>query len=103
MKTLVSIPPMAKVTDIGATAQTSAARIPAVGRSRRRPSAINNQQVAASATALRPRARAGKGAAVPPLTAASAASSPPKRGVVMPKTGSPGLKTNPFPASRFCA
>src|SRR3989304_4699479 len=100
MKPLVSIPPMAKVTDIGATAQTSAARIPAVGRSRRRPSAINNQQVAASATALTPRAKPGKGAAVPPLTAASAASSPPKRGVVMPKTGSPRLEDESVPGEQ---
>src|SRR4030067_1288198 len=66
---LVSIPPMANVTDIGAIAQTRAAATPALRWPRDVAINMSNAQVAASASVLVASARVGNGAPWPPETA----------------------------------
>src|SRR3990170_3438140 len=78
---LVSIPPMANVTDIGAIAQTRAAATPALRWPRDAAIDMSNAQVAASAAVLIASARVGNGARVPPVTAPASASRRAKSGV----------------------
>ena len=90
-------PPMAKVTLKGRMVQTSAAPTPAQTVSRRRPMRSNSTAVTPSARAFSNRAIDGKGALTPPDRLPKAAIIRVYKGVVVPKTCSPGLYTKPWP------
>lgn len=95
MKRLVSIPPMANVTDQGWTAQIRAVATPAPLEPSLLPSRIRSNVVAASATALTISAISGNDASEPPSGIPRALRSRVNRGVVVPSTAWPGLYTSP--------
>jgi hypothetical protein len=90
MKKLVSMPPIAKVTDIGATAQMSAAAYPGFGERSDSPILMSRKQAIASARALMMGAMMGNASAVP-STAPMRVRIRANNGVVVPSTASPGL------------
>jgi hypothetical protein len=101
MVRLVSIPLMAKVTDIGDSAQRMAVAMPALGKPIRVASFKRSRHVKPSARALKLRANSEKGAWLLPKKNAMSESSIANRGVVVPRTASPGLYTSPLPLRRF--
>ena len=84
-------------------AQASAATRPAAGRPNARLRLANATHAPRSKSVASPNAMSGNGAALPPKGSAAADRTSVKSGVVVPSTRSPGLKTNPLPASRLRA
>ncbi len=95
MNRLVSIPPMAKVTDQGWMAHINAVATPAAVEPSLRPRRSRIKAVIASAAALTSSAITGNGASGPPSGNPRALSSRAYRGVVVPRTASPELNTSP--------
>lgn len=98
MNKLVSNPPMAKVTLNGAIAQIKAEKIPTLSVAIKIPNLYKIKQAIPSRMALRIQEIIGNGADSPPNTDPTAVSVRVYRGVVVPRTCSPGLKVKPLPA-----
>ena len=89
--TLVSIPPIAKVTDIGAIDQMRAVATPALRFPKFSPKRMRRRVVPTSARVFISSAIQGNGASTPPETIPKRVIKNEKIGVVVPRTLSPGL------------